>query len=38
MALGGGGHVLAAGYSSHLDREKTVEALRIELAAAEPES
>ncbi len=33
-ALGGGGHTLAAGYSSHLDREKTVEALRVELAAA----
>jgi phosphoesterase RecJ-like protein len=32
MALGGGGHRLAAGYSSHLDREKTVEALRRELA------
>jgi phosphoesterase RecJ-like protein len=32
-ALGGGGHMLAAGYSSHLDREKTVEALRQELAA-----
>jgi bifunctional oligoribonuclease and PAP phosphatase NrnA len=31
MALGGGGHVLAAGYSSYLDREKTVEALRREL-------
>ena len=30
-ALGGGGHVLAAGYSSYLDREKTVEALRREL-------
>ncbi|MGY1803647.1 bifunctional oligoribonuclease/PAP phosphatase NrnA [Blastococcus sp. SYSU D00922] len=33
MALGGGGHKLAAGYSSHLDREKTVEALRRELTA-----
>ncbi|WP_241038486.1 DHH family phosphoesterase [Blastococcus litoris] len=33
MALGGGGHRLAAGYSSYLDREKTVEALRRELAA-----
>ena len=32
MALGGGGHRLAAGYSSYLDREKTVEALRRELA------
>ncbi len=31
MALGGGGHTLAAGYSSHLDREKTIEALRQEL-------
>jgi phosphoesterase RecJ-like protein len=31
MALGGGGHVLAAGYSSSVDREKTVEALRREL-------
>jgi len=34
MALGGGGHVLAAGYSSYLDREKTIEALRTELRAA----
>ena len=34
MALGGGGHTLAAGYSSFLDREKTIEALRQELAAA----
>jgi phosphoesterase RecJ-like protein len=33
VALGGGGHTLAAGYSSHLDREKTIEALRVELAA-----
>jgi len=33
-ALGGGGHVLAAGYSSFLDREKTIAALREELAAA----
>jgi phosphoesterase RecJ-like protein len=32
MALGGGGHTLAAGYTSHLDREKTIEALRAELA------
>jgi phosphoesterase RecJ-like protein len=32
MALGGGGHVLAAGYSSYLDREKTVEALRAALS------
>ncbi|TFV66113.1 bifunctional oligoribonuclease/PAP phosphatase NrnA [Blastococcus sp. CT_GayMR20] len=31
MALGGGGHVLAAGYSSYLDREKTIDALRQEL-------
>ena len=30
MALGGGGHTLAAGYSSYLDREKTIEALRRE--------
>ena len=34
MALGGGGHTLAAGYSSYLDREKTIEALRAELTAA----
>jgi phosphoesterase RecJ-like protein len=33
MALGGGGHRAAAGYSSHLDREKTIEALRQELMA-----
>lgn len=33
MALGGGGHRLAAGYSSFLDREKTIEALRAELSA-----
>ena len=32
IALGGGGHTLAAGYTSHLDRDKTVEALRAELA------
>jgi bifunctional oligoribonuclease and PAP phosphatase NrnA len=32
IALGGGGHTMAAGYTSHLDREKTVEALRAELA------
>ena len=31
LALGGGGHTLAAGYSSYLDREKTIEALRREL-------
>jgi bifunctional oligoribonuclease and PAP phosphatase NrnA len=34
MALGGGGHRAAAGYTSHLDREKTIEALRQELSAA----
>src|SRR3712207_5846445 len=33
MALGAGGHVLAAGSSSSLDREKTVESLRRELPA-----
>jgi phosphoesterase RecJ-like protein len=33
MALGGGGHRVAAGYSSHLDRDKTIEALRQELTA-----
>ncbi|TKJ32931.1 bifunctional oligoribonuclease/PAP phosphatase NrnA [Blastococcus sp. CCUG 61487] len=32
--LGGGGHTLAAGYSSYLDREKTIEALRQALAEA----
>ena len=32
LSLGGGGHRLAAGYSSYLDREKTIEALRRELA------
>src|SRR5688500_5895917 len=31
MALGGGGHTLAAGYSSCLDRAKTMDALRREL-------
>ena len=31
-ALGGGGHTLAAGYSSALDREATVAQLRAELA------
>ena len=36
MALGGGGHTLAAGYSSYLDREKTIEALRAELARERP--
>jgi phosphoesterase RecJ-like protein len=34
MALGGGGHRAAAGYTSHLDRAKTIEALRIELSAS----
>ncbi|RZU32665.1 DHH family phosphoesterase [Blastococcus saxobsidens] len=34
MALGGGGHRAAAGYTSHLDREGTVAALRHQLAAA----
>ncbi|HYH26150.1 MAG TPA: bifunctional oligoribonuclease/PAP phosphatase NrnA [Blastococcus sp.] len=33
MALGGGGHRAAAGYTSHLDRERTLEALRRELHA-----
>ena len=33
MALGGGGHRAAAGYTSWLDREATVAALRSELAA-----
>ena len=33
LALGGGGHTLAAGYSSYLDREKTIEALREALSA-----
>jgi phosphoesterase RecJ-like protein len=33
IALGGGGHTLAAGYTSYLDREATVAALRAELAA-----
>jgi phosphoesterase RecJ-like protein len=32
MALGGGGHRAAAGYSSTLDREGTVERLRAELS------
>ena len=31
MALGGGGHVAAAGYSSYVDREATIAALRAEL-------
>jgi phosphoesterase RecJ-like protein len=38
MALGGGGHTAAAGYSSYLDRGKTIEALRAELIAAIMES
>jgi bifunctional oligoribonuclease and PAP phosphatase NrnA len=33
MALGGGGHAAAAGYSSAADRESTVAALRTELSA-----
>jgi phosphoesterase RecJ-like protein len=33
MALGGGGHTAAAGYSSYVDREATIAALRRELAA-----
>ncbi|NYJ04230.1 DHH family phosphoesterase [Petropleomorpha daqingensis] len=33
MALGGGGHRAAAGYTSRLDREGTIAALRAELAA-----
>ena len=33
MALGGGGHVAAAGYSSAVDREATIAALRAELSA-----
>ncbi|WP_346619532.1 bifunctional oligoribonuclease/PAP phosphatase NrnA [Blastococcus montanus] len=32
MALGGGGHRAAAGYTSCLDREKTIAALRAQLA------
>ena len=32
MALGGGGHVAAAGYSSYVDREATIAALRAQLA------
>ena len=32
MALGGGGHVAAAGYSSCVDREATIAALRAQLA------
>jgi phosphoesterase RecJ-like protein len=33
-ALGGGGHTAAAGYSSYVDREKTVADLRAELSTA----
>ncbi|HZB21154.1 MAG TPA: bifunctional oligoribonuclease/PAP phosphatase NrnA [Blastococcus sp.] len=33
IALGGGGHTLAAGYSSYGDRESTIAALRAELSA-----
>jgi phosphoesterase RecJ-like protein len=33
MALGGGGHTLAAGYSSSADREATIAALRTELCS-----
>jgi phosphoesterase RecJ-like protein len=33
MSLGGGGHTLAAGYTSTLDREGTIAALRRELRA-----
>jgi phosphoesterase RecJ-like protein len=36
MALGGGGHRAAAGYSSYLDLEGTVEQLRTQLRAARP--
>ena len=32
MALGGGGHVAAAGYSSYVDRESTIAALRARLS------
>jgi phosphoesterase RecJ-like protein len=31
IALGGGGHTAAAGFTSHLGREKTIEAIRREL-------
>jgi phosphoesterase RecJ-like protein len=34
LALGGGGHRAAAGYTSTVDRESTVAALRAELSAA----
>jgi phosphoesterase RecJ-like protein len=33
MALGGGGHRAAAGYTSTLDRDATIAALRLELSA-----
>jgi phosphoesterase RecJ-like protein len=33
MELGGGGHTLAAGYTSTLDREGTIAALRERLTA-----
>jgi phosphoesterase RecJ-like protein len=33
LELGGGGHTLAAGYTSHLDRDATVAALRDQLTA-----
>ncbi|MCW2741356.1 MAG: phosphoesterase RecJ domain protein [Blastococcus sp.] len=36
MALGGGGHVLAAGYSSYVDREATIADLRNEMSAEFP--
>ena len=36
MALGGGGHRAAAGYSSSLDLEGTLEQLRAQLRAARP--
>jgi phosphoesterase RecJ-like protein len=34
MALGGGGHTAAAGFSSYLDREKTIDAIRSALSDA----
>jgi phosphoesterase RecJ-like protein len=34
MALGGGGHRAAAGYTSNADRETTMARLRAELTAA----
>jgi phosphoesterase RecJ-like protein len=33
LALGGGGHTLAAGFTSRVDREATIAALRAELSA-----